>query len=104
MNLRKALPKKAERTEGRSRPQAQVRNSVSLAGALLAVFLRLVEPALQDGKRLGIDFEENHASAKIGLHVNDFGFCLEGLVARENLHQDLRLLGKGIHHIQIATV
>ena len=48
----------------RSKPAAgSGENSVSLAGALLAVFLGLVEPALQDGKRLRIDFEENHAGA-----------------------------------------
>src|SRR5229473_1218723 len=82
----------------------KMRKGGQLAGALLPVFLRLVEPVLQDGKVLRLDFEERYTGAEVGLHVNNFGLGLEEIVARENLHQHQSVLGKGIHHIQIATV
>jgi hypothetical protein len=43
-----------------------------LTGTLLAIFLRGVKPVLQNGERLGFDFEEGETAAKIGLHVDDF--------------------------------
>src|SRR5260370_2597996 len=75
-----------------------------LAGALLPVFLCLVEPALQDGEVLLFDLMESDTSSQVGLHINNSGLGLKEIVARENLHQHKSVLGKGIHHIQIAAV
>ena len=61
---RRNRDKTAERTASNpSEWRAEPRGWSRLARALLAVFLGLVEPALQDDKGLRLDFKENHAGA-----------------------------------------
>ena len=51
-----------------------------------------------------VDFQKRDPCAEIRLNVNDFSLGLEEIVARENLDENQRVLGKGVHHVQVASV
>ena len=70
----------------------------------MAIFLRKCQPTSENRKGLGFDFEERHAAAEIGLDVNDFGFGMEEFFAGEDFDEDLSVLRKRIHHVQVAAM
>jgi len=75
-----------------------------LTGTLLTILLSGVEPMLQNVERLGFNFEERETGAEIGLHVDDSCLGLEQVFAGENFHEHESVLGKRIHHVEVATV
>ena len=82
----------------------EIAGATRLTGTLLAVFKGSVKPALQDSEGLGFYFEKGDAGSEIGLHVNDFGFCLKEIFAGEDFDEHKSVLGKGIHHVEVAAV
>ena len=70
----------------------------------LVLFLRSIQPALQHCLVLRSHFQKPQARAHIRLGINDLRLGLEERLPRGNFHQYHRPLGKGIHHVQIASV
>jgi len=80
------------------------RQSSWLSRTFLTIFLRVIEPMLQNNEFLRFDFEEGKASAEIGLHIDDFCFGVKRVFTGKNLHEDHGFLREGIHHIEIAAM
>src|SRR5262249_14795026 len=76
---------------------------IELTGRL-QLFFGLFQPALQHRDSLWVNFEKGDPGSQIWLDVDDFGFGLKEIVAGEDLYQNKGALGKGIHHVQVATV
>ena len=76
----------------------------SLTGTFLTIFLRVIEPMLQNSELLRFDFEEDKAGAEIGLHIDDFCFGLKTVFTGKNLHEDHGFLRERIHHVEVAAV
>ncbi len=81
-----------------------MKRRASLAGTLLTILLGGVEPAPEDGKGLGSDFEEGETAAEVWLDVDDFCLSVEEILAGENFYEHESVLQEGIHHVEVAAV